>query len=424
MKLKVTQAPEEIINKLNMKLRDIFTEVYTSLSSNKIRSGLTMLGVVIGISSVIVLVGVGQGATSSITSNISSLGSNLIIVAPGSTSTSGVRSAMGSASTLTQDDADAIATEVSSVSGLASVVTTRQQITYKNSNTNAQIIGTEANYADVRNVIISSGSFITTQDQKSVSKVAVIGPSTSETLFGEGVDPVGKTIKINKIQFKVVGLAQSKGGSTTDSSDYAVYIPMATAQRYLTGRGTLSISNIYVKAVDENSVSATKTAITNLLLERHNISDSSSADFTASTQEDLMSSLSSVSTTLSLLLGCIAGISLLVGGIGIMNMMLTTVTERTREIGLRKAVGAKRSDISIQFLSESVALTFVSGIIGAGVGLAVAKILTSLNVLTSVITWQSIVYSFGICAFVGIIFGIYPANKAAKLKPIDALRYE
>ena len=407
-----------------MKLHDIFTEVYTSLSSNKIRSGLTMLGVVIGISSVIVLVGVGKGATSSITSSISSLGSNLISVAPGSTSSSGVRSAMGSASTLTQDDADAIAAEVSSVSELASVVTTRQQITYKSSNTNAQIIGTEPNYADVRNIIISSGNFITTQDQKSVSKIAVIGPSTSETLFGEGVDPVGKTIKINKIQFKVVGLTQSKGGSTTDSSDYAVYVPMATVQRYFTGQGTLSISNIYVKAVDENSVNTTKTAITNLLLERHNISDSSSADFTASTQEDLTSSMSSVSTTLSLLLGCIAGISLLVGGIGIMNMMLTTVTERTREIGLRKAVGAKRKDISIQFLSESVALTFISGIIGAGVGLAVAKILTSLNVLTSVITWQSIVYSFGICAFVGIIFGIYPANKAAKLKPIDALRYE
>jgi len=383
-----------------------------------------MLGVVIGISSVIVLVGVGKGATSSITSSISSLGSNLISVAPGSTSSSGVRSAMGSASTLTQDDADAIAAEVSSVSELASVVTTRQQITYKSSNTNAQIIGTEPNYADVRNIIISSGNFITTQDQKSVSKIAVIGPSTSETLFGEGVDPVGKTIKINKIQFKVVGLTQSKGGSTTDSSDYAVYVPMATVQRYFTGQGTLSISNIYVKAVDENSVNTTKTAITNLLLERHNISDSSSADFTASTQEDLTSSMSSVSTTLSLLLGCIAGISLLVGGIGIMNMMLTTVTERTREIGLRKAVGAKRKDISIQFLSESVALTFISGIIGAGVGLAVAKILTSLNVLTSVITWQSIVYSFGICAFVGIIFGIYPANKAAKLKPIDALRYE
>ena len=407
-----------------MRFKDIVVETYSALSSNKVRSGLTMLGVIIGISSVIVLVGVGQGATESVTSNISSLGSNLILVSPGSTSSSGVRSAMGNATTLTQDDASAIASEVSSVSEVASVVTSRSQITYKSSNTNSQIIGTEAAYADIRNIVVSSGNFITAQDEKSVSKVAVIGPSTIETLFGEDVDPVGKTIKINKIQFEVVGMTQSKGGSSSDSSDYAVYVPLATAQRYLTGKSSSSISSINVKAINEDSVTLAQQEITALLLSRHNIADSSEADFSVSTQEDLMSSLSSVSQTLTILLGAIAGISLLVGGIGIMNMMLTTVTERTKEIGLRKAIGAKRKDISIQFLSESVTLTFLSGLIGIGLGLGIAKILTALAVVTSVVTWQSVVLSFGICAFIGITFGMYPANKAAKLKPIEALKYE
>ena len=407
-----------------MRFRDILFETYSALSSNKVRSGLTMLGVIIGISSVIVLVGVGQGATASVTSSISELGSNLILVSPGSTSTSGVKSAAGSATTLTQDDADAISSELSSVSEVATVVNTRQQITYSNKNTNAQIIGTTADYASIRNIAVSSGDFITEQDEKSVSKVVVIGPTISETLFGEDVDPVGKTIKINKIQFKIVGLTQSKGGTTTDSSDNSVYVPMSSAQRYFTGRGTLSISSINIKAINEESVTQAKTDITNLLLSRHNIADSSSADFSVSTQEDLMSSLSSISETLTILLGAIAGISLLVGGIGIMNMMLTTVTERTREIGLRKAIGAKRKDISIQFISESIALTFISGIIGIALGLAIALTLTSLGIITSVVTWQSVVLSFGICALVGMVFGIYPANKAAKLKPIEALRYE
>jgi putative ABC transport system permease protein len=383
-----------------------------------------MLGVVIGISSVIVLVGIGQGATSSVTSSISELGSNLILVSPGSTSSGGVRSAMGNATTLTEEDAEAIVTEVSSVSEVASVVNSRQQITYKSNNTNAQIIGTEAGYASIRNIIIASGDFITTQDEKSVSKVVVIGPSISETLFGEDVDPIGKVIKINKIQFKVTGLTQSKGGSSTDSSDYAVYVPLTTAERYLTGRSTASISSINVKAIDEESVTLAKQEITSLLLSRHNIADSNSADFSVSTQEDLMSSLSTVTQTLTILLGAIASISLLVGGIGIMNMMLTTVTERTREIGLRKAIGAKNHDISVQFLSESIALTFISGVIGVALGLGIALIVTALGWVTSVVTWQSVVLSFGICAFVGIAFGLYPANKAAKLKPIEALRYE
>jgi putative ABC transport system permease protein len=407
-----------------MKLRDIFSETFSALFSNKVRSGLTMLGVVIGICSVIVLVGVGQGATASITSNISSLGSNLIMVMPGSTNSSGVRSAAGNAQTLTEDDANSIASSVTAISAIAPVVSTRKQVVYKNSNTNTQIIGIEASYADVRNITIDSGIFITVQDTKSVSKVAVIGSTVKDTLFGQDADPIGQTIKINKVQFKVIGVTKAKGSSTSDSADDAVYVPLSTAQRYLTGKASSSINSIYIKALDENNVEQTKTDITNLLLARHSIADSSSADFRVQTQADIISSISSVSQTLTILLGAIAGISLLVGGIGIMNMMLTTVTERTKEIGLRKAIGAKKRDISIQFLFESVTLTFLGGFIGIALGWGIAVILTNLGIVTSIVTWQSIVLSFGISAFVGIIFGLYPANKAAKLKPIEALKYE
>lgn len=408
-----------------MKLKDIFLESYAALSSNKIRSGLTMLGVIIGISSVIVLVGVGQGATASITSNIASLGSNLIMVMPGSTSSSGVRSAMGNAQTLTADDATAIADNVDTISEIASVVNTRSQVVYKNTNTNTQIIGTEADYADIRNITVDSGTFITAQEVKSVSKVAVIGSTVRDNLFGEDVDPIGQTIKINKIQFKIVGLTKTKGtSSSSDSTDDAIYVPITTAQRYLTGRSSSYINSIYIKAVDEESVAQAKENITELLLSRHNIADSSNADFRVQTQADIISSVSSISQTLTILLGAIASISLLVGGIGIMNMMLTTVTERTREIGLRKAIGAKKRDISVQFLSESITLTFLSGFIGIALGWGVATLLTNFGVVTSIVTWQSILLSFGISAFVGIAFGIYPANKAARLRPIEALRYE
>lgn len=411
-----------------MSIRDTMNEVYTALTSNKARTSLTMLGVVIGISSVIVMVGVGQGSTASVTASVSSLGSDLLIVSPGASSSSGgVRGAAGSSTTLTLDDADAIASEVSSVKGVAPVVTSNQQVVYKSTNANSRIVGTTADYEAVRNLTMSSGVFLSEQNVTSYSRVAVIGATVSEELFGEDASPVGASIKVGGIVFKVVGVVASSGGSTSDSNDYAIYIPMTTAQRYfvgMTGSTSSSVSTVYAQANSSDEVTQAQEDITALLLERHSIALSTDADFTVTTQEDLVSSLSSVSQTLTVLLAAIGSISLLVGGIGIMNMMLTTVTERTHEIGLRKAVGAKRRDISRQFLAESVALTFLSGAIGIVLGIVIALIVTSTGLATSDVTWQSVVLAFGICVIIGIVFGYYPASKAAKLKPIDALRYE
>lgn len=411
-----------------MSIRDIAGEVYAALTSNKARTSLTMLGVVIGISSVIVMVGVGQGATASVTASVSSLGSDLLIITPGaSSSSSGVRSAVGSSTTLTVDDADAITGNVSSIKAVAPMITSNQQVVYKSSNTNSRIVGTTADYATVRNLTLSSGTFIGEQSVTSYSRVAVIGSTVSEELFGEDASPVGSSIKIGGVIFKIIGVVASSGGSTSTSNDYAIYVPMTTAQRYFVGTSgttSTSVSTIYAQATSSDAVTQAQEAVTALLLERHNIASSSDADFTVTTQEDLVSSLSSVSRTLTILLGAIAGISLLVGGIGIMNMMLTTVTERTREIGLRKAIGAKRHDISLQFLSESVALTFLSGIVGVVLGIVIAVILTSTGLVTSDVTWQSVLLAFGICVVIGVVFGYYPASRAAKLKPIDALRYE
>lgn len=405
-----------------MRINDTLAEAYSALSSNKVRTGLTMLGIIIGISSVITLVGVGQGATSSVTESISSLGSNLLVVSPGSTSSSGVRSAAGNATTLTEKDAEAIKSEATEIANLASVLSGRYQVTYKSNNTNTQAIGTEPSYTEIRSIAIESGTFITDQQVKNSSKVAVLGPTVRDDLFGEDVDPVGKVIKINKIQFKVIGVTKTKGGTGASNSDDAIYIPLATAQTFLAGKS--SISGINIQAKDAESVDAAQTEITEILLARHGISDESSADFTVTNQADIVSSLSTVTSTLTILLGAIAGISLLVGGIGIMNMMLTTVTERTREIGLRKAVGAKNKDITFQFLTESIVLTFAGGAIGIVLGWLLAWLVTYFNIVTATVTAQSVILAFTVSALVGIVFGYYPAKKAALLKPIDALKYE
>jgi len=408
-----------------MIISDLFQETYSALLSNKARSGLTILGIVIGIGSVIAMIAVGQGSTASITSSIQSLGSNLLMVSPSFQRGVGtqVSAGRGSARTLKQEDADAIQKEITLVKALAPELSGRYQITAKGTNTNTSVVGTTAAYPAVRNVEIAEGSFISEQNIRSSSKVAVLGPTTRDDLFGENAaGVVGKTVRINKIDFKVIGVTKSKGGTGFSNQDDMIFIPLSTAQRFLAGSNYLS--TIYVEVVNQESMTMAQEQITSLLLSSHNISNPELADFSIMNQADIVASVSSISNTLTILLGAIAGISLIVGGIGIMNMMLTTVTERTREIGLRKAIGAKKKDISLQFLTESVMLTFIGGILGILLGWILSYAVAYFGSTTTEVTSWSIFLAFGVSAAIGIIFGYYPARRAASLNPIEALRYE
>ncbi|MDB5259497.1 MAG: hypothetical protein JWO73_705 [Candidatus Taylorbacteria bacterium] len=403
---------------------DILHETYSALSSNKVRSGLTMLGIIIGISSVIAMVSIGQGAQSSIQSSIQSIGSNLILVMPGAQRGPGaqVSAGRGSARTLTQADADAIVKGVTTAKAVAPELSGRYQVTSKGKNTNTSVIGTVQAYPDVRNITVDEGTFISDLNNKSLARVAVIGPTVRDDLFNAGIDPIGQTIRIKGTEFKIVGITKAKGGSGFGSQDDMVFIPLSTAQKFLAGDDY--VSTISVQAADADSMSAVQQQITDLLLERHRIRDAASADFSTLNQSDIVAAASSVTSTFTILLAAVAGISLVVGGIGIMNMMLTTVTERTREIGLRKAIGAKRKDINTQFLVEAVMLTFISGVIGVILGWLISYAVSYFGVLQTSVSLSSILLAFGVSAAIGIVFGYYPARRAAMLNPIEALRYE
>ncbi len=416
-----------------MQFRDIFQETYTALNANKVRSGLTVLGIVIGIGSVIALVSVGQGAASGIQKSIQSLGSNLIEVMPGAQRGIGgfaVSTGRGLASTLTQADVDAVGSGVQNIVAVAPEVSSRQQITAKGTNTNTTVLGTTAAYAAIRNLAIDQGSFFSDEQNRSLAKVAVLGPQAASDLFGtddtseDGLpqDLVGQSVRIKGVEFKVIGVTVAKGGSGFNNQDDMVFIPSLAAQRFFTGN--TSVTAIDIEAQDQNSMAQVQSDVTDLLLVRHTIADPTKADFSVLNQNDLLSAVSSVSQTLTLLLASIAGISLLVGGIGIMNMMLTTVTERTREIGLRKAIGARAQDISRQFLAESVALTAVGGVVGIVLGLGVAFGANATGVIATSVSRGSVALAFGVSALIGMVFGWYPARRAAALNPIEALRYE
>jgi putative ABC transport system permease protein len=407
-----------------MTTKDILKETYAALSSNKIRSGLTMLGIVIGISSVIAMTAIGNGAQSSIESSIQSIGANLITVSPGAQRGAGqqVSAGRGSAKSLTLEDAKAISDEVFSVKAVSPEVSGRYQITAKGTNTNTTVVGVAETYLEVRNTQIYEGVFISDQNVKSASKIAIIGPTVQTDLFGEGASAIGQTIRIKQMQFKVVGVTVAKGGAGFNNPDDMVFIPITTAQRYFSG--DRYVTSISVAAENANVTTQVQSDITTLLLDRHGISNPTFADFYVINQADIIATASSVTGTFTTLLAAVAGISLLVGGIGIMNMMLTTVTERTREIGLRKAIGARRRDISRQFLIEAVALTFIGGLIGIILGWFIAFIVTKLGIIQTKVSLSSIILAFGVSALIGVIFGYYPATRAAKLNPIDALRYE
>jgi putative ABC transport system permease protein len=406
-----------------MLISDLFEETYFAISSNKARSGLTILGIVIGIGSVIAMISIGQGATGSIESNIQAMGSNLITVMPGfQRSFSQVQGQRGSAQSLTIEDAEAISENVLNVQAVAPELSRRYQIVSKGENTNTQVVGTVASYPGVKNVEIEQGSFISEQNDRNMSKVAVLGPTTRDDLFGENAKPLGQTVRINGINFKVIGVSKSKGGTAFGSQDDVVFIPLTTAQRFLAGADY--VSTISVQAESSYLMAQVQAGITNLLLRLHNISNPEMADFSVLSQEDILGAATSITNTMTTLLAAIAGISLIVGGIGIMNMMMTTVTERTREVGLRKAIGAKKSDISLQFLTEAIMLTFLGGIIGIILGSGAAYGITFFTGMATNISLFSIIFAFSVSAVIGIVFGYWPAQKAARLKPIEALRYE
>lgn len=409
----------------NMDFQEIFSSALESLSKNKTRTGLATLGVIIGIGSVIALVSLGQGSQQVVQNQIQSLGSNLLTVQPGAANTNGVRQAVGGQTTLTYEDAKAIMNQTVQVPNVAKVspeISRRAQVTAGRLNTNTQIVGATSAYMEVRKIQLSSGTFISINDVDTLGKVAVIGPTVATDLFGDGTDPVGQTIRINKVAFRVIGVTVPKGGSGFGNQDDVVIVPLTTAQKQIFGLDY--VSSISIEAKNENVMNQARDEVGYLLLARHNLNDPSQADFQIISQEDILGAASQITGTFTTLLSGIAAISLLVGGIGIMNIMLVTVTERTREIGLRKALGAKKKWIISQFLTESVCLTFAGGILGILLGAGLSFVVSSLIKIPFTLSIPSILLAVGVSAAIGIIFGLYPAQKASNLSPIEALRYE
>ncbi len=404
------------------------------LAANKMRAVLTMLGIIIGVAAVIALMSIGEGVQAAITEQIQAIGSNIIIITPGSTSSSGVRTAQGSAATLTYEDALALADPslAPSVAGVSPEFGSAGQIVYGSLNFNVRITGVTPEYEFVRNVKLSTGSFFAKTHLDSLSRVAILGATTANNLFA-GDDPIGKDIKINRQSFKVIGVLEAKGGSSMLGGDDVALVPITTAQRRLFGgqRGFgvgTRVSTIYVSAVAESQVDVAIQQISEILRTRHKTTVSND-DFTVTSQKDILGVMDQVTGLMTAFLGAIAGISLVVGGIGIMNIMLVSVTERTREIGIRKAVGAKWRDILMQFLVEAVVLSVLGGIGGIALGWGIGQLVNALKIgaptpLVTVMTAQSVLMAVSFSIGVGLFFGIYPATRAASLNPIDALRYE
>jgi putative ABC transport system permease protein len=405
-----------------MKIQDIFKETYTALSANKARSGLTILGIVIGIASVIAMVSIGQGASGQIQSSIEGLGSNLLTVMPGFIQPGRgiVSSGRGSAQTLQNEDVEVIR-QLTGVAYVSPELQRRFQIVASGNNTNSTIIGVNPDYAQVRNVAPAAGSFVTEAHVRSLGRVAVLGPTVATDLFGEGNDPVGKTIHINRVNFKVIGVLESKGSAGFFNPDDTVFVPLTTMQKILAGADFLSTIAISVESKD--LMPQMQTEATFALAAKHRV-DPQSPDFSIVSQADIVGTLTQVTNTFTIFLAAVAGISLIVGGIGIMNMMLTTVTERTREIGLRKSIGAKKKDISMQFLAEAVMLTFLGGTAGVVLGWLISVLVSRFAGIATQVSLQSVILAFGVSAAIGIVFGYYPARRAASLNPIEALRYE
>jgi putative ABC transport system permease protein len=396
-----------------MRLIEVFEESITILTTNKMRTGLSALGIIIGISAVITLMTLGQASQQQVENRIKSLGSNLLTIS----------SSRDAATQLSNDDLTAILenTRINTTDKAAGEYSTQAQLAYEDIDTKTSVYGISDNYFEIRNIEISSGRTLTETDTSLISKVAIIGPDIATELFGN-TTAIGNNLKINGITFTVVGITKEKGQTGRSNMDEAVYIPITTAQKVVFG-GT-NLTSIYVTAIDEASMKAAQNQLGYLLLEEHRIENVEDADFTITSQEDLLETVGEVTGTFTTLLTGIAAISLLVGGIGIMNIMLVTVTERTREIGIRKALGAKRKTIVTQFLVESIILTITGGIVGVTIGIGASMLVTNLMGLPSTLSYESIGLAVLVSCTIGILFGWYPAQKAAKLQPIEALRYE
>jgi putative ABC transport system permease protein len=404
---------------------ELFLESLSTLTLNKLRTGLAMLGIVIGIGSVIALVSLGQATQQQIQNQIQSLGANLLTVSPTGASQGGVRQALGGGTTLTYNDAKAIendTTQITTINAVSPELSQRAQVTTGQNNSNTQIVGTTPSYTTVHKVELQEGSFFTDRDVLGMTKVAVIGPAVAENLFPDGSTPIGKTMRIQGQTFTIIGLTVSKGGTGFNNQDDIVYVPLITAQKQLFGSSYLS--SISLQAKSPEVMTEAQNQVGYFLLNRHKISDPSEADFSIFSQQDILNTATATTGTFTTLLSGIAAISLLVGGIGIMNIMLVTVTERTREIGLRKALGARKKTIVTQFLLESVILTFIGGIFGMLLGIIASLAYSRLVGSLFVISPGSIFLAIGVSAGIGILFGWYPAHRAANLQPIEALRYE
>lgn len=401
--------------------KESFLMAWASLIANKMRSILTMLGIIIGVAAVIALVSIGNGVKQDIQNSISSLGSNLLMVMPGAPRTPGVRPSAGSMKSLKVSDYEAIS-KLDGVKAASPMTNGSYVVIYQNKNWTTSVSGVSYNYLDVNNWSMKSGRFLSEKNVQNRERVAVVGKTVVKNLFGDE-DPVGAEIRVKNIPFRIIGVLNSKGsGAMGNDQDDMVIIPYTTAMERVEGVDYLRM--IYVVGKDENGIDRLQSDIENLLRVRHGIKDTNLDDFNIQNMNSIMETMEETTGTLTLFLGAVAAISLVVGGIGIMNIMLVSVTERTREIGVRKALGATYNVIVTQFLIEAVVISLMGGIIGIALGIGASKLIGLASGMSTVISIPTIVMSFAFSMAIGLIFGIYPARKAAKLNPIDALHYE
>jgi putative ABC transport system permease protein len=395
----------------------------SALQRNKMRAFLTMLGIIIGVASVITMLAIGQGSKKSIQDEVSKMGSNLLFVMPGGQFRGGVQLGNTSSKSLTLDDVDAIRSQSTAITKISPEVRSSGQVIFGNENAPTTIYGTNTEYLDIKKVSVKSGRIFTNSEIKSAAKVCLIGKTVVKNIFGENADPVGMVIRYNSIPLKVIGVLSEKGQNNFgQDQDDLLIAPYTTVQKRILA--ITHIQGIYASAVSEDKSSLAQSEIETILRTRHKIKEGSDDDFEVRSQEELIKTFSSISNVLTVLLGAIAGISLLVGGIGIMNIMYVSVTERTREIGLRMSIGGRGIDIMMQFLTESIMLSVIGGLLGILLGVGAASAVGTIMNWPVVVMPQAVVLSFIVCTVIGIFFGWYPARKAANLDPIDALRYE